>query len=269
MINEVEQLAVFEYAACQTSQGVRRLLFGLRPGMTEREAVRLLDWNGMPLSCHLMLIERPAGVARAAQPGRPADRARRPVHRRLRDLGRAELPGRLRGRGRRRAAGRRSATTSSGSSARTSRRSPSGTARCAIGQTGGALQEIIDRRLGDPFFGIFLNPGHQIHLDEWVNSPIVRGSTIELRSGMALQVDIIPATGTDYFTTNIEDGVALADAALRDGLRGRLPGRLGADPGAPAVHGARRSGSTCTRTSCRSRTSPPTCRRSCSGRTAP
>ena len=29
---------------------------------------------------------------------------------------------------------------------------------------------------------------------------------------MALQVDIIPATGTDYFTTNIEDGIALADA---------------------------------------------------------
>ena len=84
-----------------------------------------------------------------------------------------------------------------------------------IGQTGGALQEIIDRRLGDPFFGIFLNPGHQIHLDEWVNSPIAPGSTIELRSGMALQVDIIPATGTDHFTTNIEDGIALADDGLR------------------------------------------------------
>jgi hypothetical protein len=84
-----------------------------------------------------------------------------------------------------------------------------------IGQTGGALQAIIDRHLGDPFFGIFLNPGHQIHLDEWVNSPVAPGSTIELRSGMALQVDIIPATGTDYFTTNIEDGVALADQSLR------------------------------------------------------
>jgi hypothetical protein len=84
-----------------------------------------------------------------------------------------------------------------------------------IGQTGGALHEIIDRRLGDPFFGIFLNPGHQLHLDEWVNSPMSPGSTIELRSGMALQVDIIPATGTDYFTTNIEDGVALADETLR------------------------------------------------------
>ena len=35
VINEVEQLAAFEYAACQTSQGVRNLLFGLRPGLTE------------------------------------------------------------------------------------------------------------------------------------------------------------------------------------------------------------------------------------------
>jgi hypothetical protein len=96
-----------------------------------------------------------------------------------------------------------------------------------IGQTGGALQEIIDRRLGHPFFGIFLNPGHQIHLDEWVNSPIFPGSTIELRSGMALQVDIIPATGTDYFTSNIEDGIALADRALRDAFAARYPAAWG------------------------------------------
>jgi hypothetical protein len=92
-----------------------------------------------------------------------------------------------------------------------------------VGQTGGALQEIVDRRLGDPFFGIFLNPGHQIHLDEWVNSPVARGSAIELRSGMALQVDIIPATGTHYFTTNIEDGVALADQTLRASFAAAYP----------------------------------------------
>jgi hypothetical protein len=68
-----------------------------------------------------------------------------------------------------------------------------------------------------------LNPGHQIHLDEWVSTPITPGSTIELRSGMALQVDIIPATGTDYFTTNIEDGVALADEPLRADLAALYP----------------------------------------------
>jgi hypothetical protein len=100
-----------------------------------------------------------------------------------------------------------------------------------IGVTGGELFEIIDERLGDPFFGLFLNPGHQIHLDEWVNSPIWRDSPIALRSGMAFQVDVIPATGGPYFTTNIEDGIALADEALRADIAARHPGmwaRIGA-----------------------------------------
>ena len=100
-----------------------------------------------------------------------------------------------------------------------------------VGQVGGVLHDIIARHLGDPFFGIFLNAGHQIHLDEWVNSPISAGSTTELRSGMAFQVDVIPATGTDYFTTNIEDGIALADASLRDELAAGYPAtwaRIGA-----------------------------------------
>jgi hypothetical protein len=41
---------------------------------------------------------------------------------------------------------------------------------------------------------------------------------------MALQVDVIPATAGPYFTTNIEDGIALADDALRSGLAERFPG---------------------------------------------
>jgi hypothetical protein len=40
---------------------------------------------------------------------------------------------------------------------------------------------------------------------------------------MVFQVDIIPATGTDYFTTNIEDGVALADRGLRDAFAAGYP----------------------------------------------
>lgn len=215
VINEIEQLAYFEYAACQTSNGVRNLLFGLEPGMTEQEAVRLLKWNGAPLSCHLMLtagdrarigllspgdrhIERGdpltvafgiwgalncrAGFVTTGSEGLPSsisdyvDRLVRPYFETVAEWYRA----------------------------------------LHIGQTGGVLQEIVDRRLGDPFFGIFLNPGHQIHYDEWVNTPVGPESAVELRSGMAMQVDIIPATGTPYFTTNIEDGIALADQTLRD-----------------------------------------------------
>ena len=42
--------------------------------------------------------------------------------------------------------------------------------------------------------------------------------------GALLRDDIIPATGTAYHTTNIEDGVALADEAARDDLATRYPG---------------------------------------------
>jgi hypothetical protein len=226
VINEVEQLAAFEYAACQTSQGVRRLLLGLRPGMTEREAVRLLDWNGTPLSCHLMLSAGPRASLGLLSPGD-------------RPIGRGDpftvafgIWGALNCR-----AGfvvEDAAGLPRGIGDYVDRLvGPYFEAVAAwyealhVGQTGGALQAIIDRHLSDPFFGIFLNPGHQIHLDEWVSSPVAPGSAIELRSGMALQVDIIPATGTPYFTTNIEDGVALADASLRAAFAAAHPDAWG------------------------------------------
>jgi hypothetical protein len=52
---------------------------------------------------------------------------------------------------------------------------------------------------------------------------VFAGSTIELTSGTALQCDIIPGTGTPYFTTNVEDGVALGDESLRARLAGAYP----------------------------------------------
>ncbi len=222
VINEVEQLAAFEFAACQTSQGVRGLLSGLRPGMRESEAVRLLGWNGSPLSCHLMLTAGPRASLGLLSPG---DRRIEHGDRFTVAFGiwgalncragfvvedAAELPPGI-GNYVDRLVGPYFAAVAEWYEA------------LHIGQTGGALQAIIDRHLGDPFFGIFLNPGHQLHLDEWINSPIGPGSTVELASGMALQVDIIPATGTDYFTTNIEDGVALADASLRDAFARQSP----------------------------------------------
>ncbi len=223
VINEVEQLAFFEWAACQTSHGVRQLLFGLKPGMTEREAVRLLDWNGMPLSCHLMLT---AGERASLGLLSPGDRT---IERGDRFTVAFGIWGALNCRAGFVAAS--AADLPAEISDYVDRLVAPYFAAIAewygalhIGQTGGVLHEIVDRHLGDPFFGIFLNPGHQIHLDEWVNTPITPDSEIELRSGMAFQVDVIPATGTDYFTTNIEDGVALADAQLRDEFAQQFPG---------------------------------------------
>ena len=222
VVNEVEQIAYFEWAACRTSTGVKDLLFGLRPGMTEREAVCLLGWDGTPLSCHLMLT---AGERASLGLLSPGDRS---IQRGDRFTVAYGIWGALNCR--------------AGFVAENANDLPASIQdyqqklvgpyfdaiaqwyeALHVGQTGGALYEIIDRLLGDPFFGIFLNPGHQIHLDEWVNSPVSRDSAVELASGMALQVDVIPATGTDYFTTNIEDGVALADTGLRAEIASRYP----------------------------------------------
>ena len=223
VINEVEQLAVFECAACHTSTGVRNLLFGLEPGIREDEAVRLLEWNGAPLSCHLMLSSGPRASLGLLSPGDRRMRRGDPFTTAFGLWGalncragflvedESELPAAIGDYVERLVAPYFEAVAEWYGALR-------------VGQTGGALYEIIHRRLGDPFFGVSLNPGHQIHLDEWVNSPVAPGSEIELRSGMAFQVDVIPATGSDYFTTNIEDGIALADAALRAELAQAYPG---------------------------------------------
>ena len=222
IVNEVEQLAAFEWASCHTSSGVRALLRGLHPGMPEAEAVALLGWNGWPLSCHLMLT---AGERARLGLLSPTDRPIRHGDPFTTAFG---IWGAL--------------TCRAGFVVGNAGELPDGIGdyvdrlvapyfaaiaewygAVRIGQTGGALFEIVERHLSDPFFGIFLNPGHQLHLDEWVNSPIWAGSTIEMRSGMAFQVDVIPATGTPYFTTNIEDGIALADASLRAELANRFP----------------------------------------------
>jgi hypothetical protein len=215
-----------EWAACRTSDGVRRLIHGLRPGLTEREAVRLLEWNGMPLSCHLMLTAGPRATFGLLSPGdRVIERGDRftvafgiwgALNCRagfvVEDA--TELPEEIRDYVDRLVGPYFAAIADWYGALR-------------VGVTGGELHDVVMRRLGDPFFGIFLNPGHQIHLDEWVSSPIFDGSAIELRSGMAFQVDVIPATGTDWFTTNIEDGVALADAALREAFARAYPDAWG------------------------------------------
>ncbi|MCI0584408.1 MAG: hypothetical protein L0227_16225 [Chloroflexi bacterium] len=222
VINEPEQIAAFEHAAGETSSGVRNLLWGLHPGLREQEAVRLLEWSGAPLSCHLMLTAGPRARYGLLSPGDRVIERGDPLTVAFGIWGalncRAgwivedapELPAGVDDYVDRLVAPYFEAIAEWYGALR-------------VGAAGGELQAIIDRRLGDPFFGIFLNPGHQLHLDEWLNSPVGPGSRIELQSGMVMQVDIIPATGGPYFTTNIEDGVALADGSLRASLAAGYP----------------------------------------------
>ena len=221
-VNEIDQLAAFEFAAAHVSEAIKRVLFGLKPGLREAEAVTLMQPNGTPLSCHVMLS---AGPRAALGLGSPLDRAIA--------LGDPFTS----------AYGVWGALTSrAGFVAADAGDLPEAIRdyvdklaapyfACAaewyetigIGVTGGEIDALVKRHLGDPFFNIGLNPGHLLHLDEWLNTPIYPGSTETLRSGQAIQIDIIPATGTEWFTSNIEDGIALLDARGRAEFAERHP----------------------------------------------
>jgi hypothetical protein len=92
-----------------------------------------------------------------------------------------------------------------------------------IGVTAGAVFAAAEAARSPELFSFALNPGHYIHLDEWVHSPFAKDSRVVLRSGMALQADIIPVPTGPFCCSNLEDGIALADEPLRAELASRHP----------------------------------------------
>jgi hypothetical protein len=90
------------------------------------------------------------------------------------------------------------------------------------GVTGGEVWAAMQQALPFGMFGVFLNPGHLIGMDEWLSSPIYDGSSEVLASGMALQMDVIPGHAV-YGSTRMEDGYVIADAALRADLARDFP----------------------------------------------
>jgi hypothetical protein len=96
---------------------------------------------------------------------------------------------------------------------------------CAMmrpGVSGGYVWRHMQAALPFQTFGVTLNPGHLIGLDEWISSPIFEGSTEALASGMAMQMDVIPGHPV-YGSTRMEDGYVIADLALRADLVARFP----------------------------------------------
>lgn len=215
----VEEIAQFEYTNAKAAEGVKKMIHGIRDGMSDHDIARLSEWDGEPLGCHPTLaggglpgLCGPQGrVVRKGEPlsfnlcywgsnicraGWVADDAR-------------DLP----------PAARDYVAAFAGPYFETMGEWFAG---LRIGASGGDLHRLVMERLPYERFGIFLNPGHLIHLDEWVSSPIYEGSTLPLRSGMAMQVDVIPSSAV-YGSTRMEDGVVLADAELRIELKARFP----------------------------------------------
>jgi hypothetical protein len=215
------EIAYFEYTNVQSSESVKRMIFGMREGMTDHEVIALGGTCGEPLGCHVTFTTgRTANLGLSGPRGEKIERGQ-PLSMNLCYWG--------------------SNSCRSGWIASSSHDLPGAAADYVAafagtyfeamsawfallkpGTPGGQIWRLIQERLPFDRFGIFLNPGHLIHLDEWLSSPIYEGSDIPLHSGMAIQVDVIPSS-TVYASTRMEDGLVLADAALRNQLSEAFP----------------------------------------------
>jgi hypothetical protein len=218
--NSADQVAAFAWAALRASQAIFRVVHETRPGMSERDAATRMGYAGEPLSMH--------PIVASGAPGEVINGLRSPSGRVV-GIGdgiscgigywgslccRAGL-----------------IEDAVGIDFFTNYVRPYFLAQVAwygaigIGITGRQVFAAVEAALADAgaSFRPMLNPGHLISYDEWVHSPIDRGSDIPLASGMALQCDIIPTPLPAGTALNCEDSIVLADEALRAEIASRHP----------------------------------------------
>jgi Xaa-Pro aminopeptidase len=196
------EIAYFEYTNILASEGMKRMLFGLREGMTDHELADNRDRGlsspigaavrrGDPLSTNVCYWG--SNSCRAGWVASSADDLPSSAQDYVENFGgpyfevMSEWYSLLR-----------------------------------IGTPGGDLARLVNEKLPFDKFGIYLNAGHLIHLDEWVSSPIYPDSDVPIHSGMAIQADVIPSSPV-YFSTRMEDGVVIADEELRRQLQAQFP----------------------------------------------
>lgn len=207
------EIARMEFANAMAARALRRLLGALREGITDFEAVEAAGIGGLPLSCHVTLATGSRAWQGLSSPSGEILRRGVPLSVNIAHWG-ANLC---------RAGWVAGDEDDLPEAARDTLETfvlPYAAAMsewCALmrpGVTGGEVWARMRTLLPDDPFGVTLNPGHLIGLDEWLSSPIAPDSAVPLRSGMAVQMDVIP-THPVHGSTRLEDGYVIADEALR------------------------------------------------------
>jgi Xaa-Pro aminopeptidase len=217
-----DQIAIFEWGAARCSAWVNAIIGAARPGASEHDAFRAAGWSGEPLSLHPVFASGPKVAVGLSSPS----------SRRL-ELGDAAVAciglwGGNTARGGLVAGSTADLTAASeGYLDRLAvpywRAIATWYETLAVGTAGGEVFDTITELLSGEEFASSLNPGHLIHYEEWMNSPIRAGSDDPIASGMVIQSDIIPTGIRPGWTVNCEDTVAIADEGLRAELQARHP----------------------------------------------
>lgn len=218
----LEELVRFEWASTRTSASIKNLLHELAPGVREYELARHFVSDGLPFSCHPMVssgkkaamgLSSPSGnrvalqdpftcalgvwgalTARAGMVAGSAAELKKPVA----DFYEAYWPAYFK-------------TVATWYE------------QIGLGISAGYITKQVEAARDNTIFDFAVNTGHTLHLDEWVNSPFYQESTITLHAGLPLQMDIIPVSKKEFVCANMEDGVILADVALRQQWEEKFP----------------------------------------------
>ncbi len=215
----VHEIAHFEYTNMKASASIRSMIFGLQDGMSDHDLASLSNWDGEPLGSHPTLAS--GDLPGLCSPQGRTIKVGEPLSLNICYWG--------------------SNICRAGWVARDASDLPANAKdyievfaapyfeamaswfkHLSIGTKGDTLHNLIYDHLPFDTFGIFLNAGHLIHLDEWVSSPIYQGSVDTIRSGMVIQTDVIPISSV-YGSTRMEDGVVIADKNLRATLAREYP----------------------------------------------
>jgi hypothetical protein len=213
---DVHQLAAIEWGAARSSAAVWRIVHGVQEGDDEFIAASRMGYAGEELSCHVMLA--------SASSGNPVIGLRSPNGRQIKW-----------GDGITTAVGYWGGLSSRAGLfvehddgfldiAKSYFRGVVEWYRTVdIGVTGSEIFESTVGTLKEGGLNSALNPGHLIGHDEWSHTPIRPGSIETIRSGMPIQVDIIPTPMPDNWALNNEDSVIIADEGLRGELKRLYP----------------------------------------------
>ncbi len=216
-IIDADQIAVFEQAAARASEMVWSVVSGVRPGDSERAAAARMGYRGEPFGVHAMCASGDAAGGAVIGLASPGPRV----------IGRGDgvstavgLWGGLTAR-----AGL--VTDDDADFEGVAKAYFRGLARwyavADIGVEGGTLAAAVGETLAEGGLRSLLNPGHLTGHEEWSTTPVRPGSADRIRSGMHMQVDVIPTPMRDGWALNCEDSIVFADAALRDTIAARHP----------------------------------------------
>ena len=206
------EVARLEFANHMAASALRRMVFALREGMRDFEAFEAARIGGLPLGCHSTFATGSRADQGLSGPTGQILTRGRPISFNICHWGAnicragwlasgaGDLPG--------------SARDYVDAFAGPYLRAMSDW--CALmrpGISGATVWATMRQALPAEIFNVALNPGHLIGLDEWISSPISENSGIILRSGMPMQMDVIPAN-MNYGSSRMEDGYVIADVDL-------------------------------------------------------